>query len=345
MPRQIRVLVESAGRALPISEVRYLRLHQDVHAHHNFEINIPFDKLAGRGGSFVEATHSELIGQRLTLTFCHHETGHPYGLAFVGIVTEMVASSDNDFTGSVTIKGHSTTCLLADGVQKRTFRNQSLAAIIEQVLQPYAMNLLPRDAIRTAATPVPYAVQYNENNFDFLARLLAEAHEWGYYDGQKLQFGAPVYAPPKIMHLDGYWGGYQLQTVVQPSKVTMFAYDPTVHSHWQQGNSPQADGMAANPLAKVTEEISHTLFTQTAYVSPVLPPDNPKALGEAAKAAGNARAGTYVLLRSRSDNPHLALGDVVQLTAKGLGSDNDQVGDVGKYRITQITHYVDEQGN
>ncbi|RZK97395.1 MAG: DUF3857 domain-containing protein, partial [Hymenobacter sp.] len=119
---------------------------------------------------------------------------------------------DNDYTGSFIIRGYGPSCLLTDGVQQRTFVKQSLSSIINQVLQPYRANLLPRALNLTSQAPLPYVVQYNESNFDFLNRLLAECHEWFYYDGTTLHFGLAADAPTVALELHKQWSSFQLES-------------------------------------------------------------------------------------------------------------------------------------
>ena len=209
MARQVQLLIQPKGSSAPLAEFNYVRLYQDLHTHHSFEIGVPFDYVEGRQAGFMQKAHRELVGQPITFSLTPDATGAGQQFAFTGFVTDIVVASDNDYTGSFVIRGYSPTCLLTDGVQQRTFINQTLAGIIGQVLQPYRTNLLPTAKNLTSQAALPYVVQYNESNFDFLNRLLAECHEWFFYDGTTLNFGLPGQQATVPLEMNRHWSSFQ----------------------------------------------------------------------------------------------------------------------------------------
>ena len=344
MARQVTLHIQPKGSAAPLAEFTYVRIYQDLHTHHSFEIGVPFDYLEGRQASFMQKAHRELVGQPITFSLTPDAQGSGQQFAFTGFVTDIVVASDNDYTGSFVIRGYGPSCLLTDGVQQRTFVKQSLSSIINQVLQPYRANLLPRALNLTSQAPLPYVVQYNESNFDFLNRLLAECHEWFYYDGTTLHFGLAADAPTVALELHKQWSSFQLEAAIRPSQVALHGYDPTQHQRWD-GSSPAAPaGLSGNPFAEFAQQTSQDVFTQPLHAPAPLPPQARTDVQTAAKDAGAAVAAGALLFRGRSENPDLRLGTIIDASAEALGSDNLSVGSLGKYRVVQLTHELDYTG-
>lgn len=344
MARQVTLHIQPKGSSAPLTEFTYVRIFQDLHTHHSFEIGVPFDYLEGRQASFMQRAHRELVGQPVTFSLTPDAQGVGQQFAFTGFVTDIVVASDNDYTGSFVIRGYGPSCLLTDGVQQRTFVKQSLNSIINQVLEPYRANLLPRALNLTSQAPLPYVVQYNESNFDFLNRLLAECHEWFYYDGTTLHFGLASDAPTVPLELHKQWSSFQLEAGIRPSQVALHGYDPTQHQHWD-GKSPATPaGLSGNPFAEFAQQTSQDVFTQPLHAPTPLPPQARTDVQTAAQDAGAAVSASALLFRGRSENPDLRLGTIIDASAEALGSDNLSVGSLGKYRVVQLTHELDYTG-
>ncbi|GGF26718.1 type VI secretion system Vgr family protein [Hymenobacter cavernae] len=345
MSRLVKLVVQPKGRKLPITEVGYLRLHQDLHAHHSFELSVPFDYLEGSLGSFMQTAHQELVGKPISLLLQEEATGASTDFAFTGIVTDLVLGNDNDYTGSFLIKGYSPTCLMTDGIQKRTFLNKSLSAIVDQVMQPYPADLLTKTNAPASSKPLPYVVQYNESAFDFLNRLAAECHEWFYYDGTRLQIGRPKEDKTVKLNLDGYWSNFQLSATIRPPKVSLYSYEAPQHKHFRGQGEEQVAGIGTNQYAQFALQTSHEVFTQTSYVAPGLGARSQSELDEANRNMTRAQATSSLTFQGRSEDPNLRLGTIIDVSAEGLGSANTMLDSLGKYRIVSLEHVVDQAGN
>lgn len=255
-------------------------------------------------------------------------------------------NSSNDYTGSFIIRGSSPTSLLTDGVQKRTFRNKSLADIVRQAVQPNPENVL-RIAYGTLrhTAPIPYVAQYHESNFDFLNRLLTAYQEWFYFDGTQLCVGEPPAAEPTSVFMDGYWSHFQLEAAVQPAQASLYGYDATQHQHFQGPAPDPSAALAANPYAQFAVRRARETFPRPSHLSVVGPVASQSELLTRAERLSQSSAAQALTLRGRTDNPNLRLGQLLDATAPGLGSAVTQADSLGKYRIVSLHHAVDEQGN
>ena len=78
--------------------------------------------------------------------------------------------------------------LLNDNPTCKSFENQTLNDIINDVVDDYSEHL-KTDVDARFTNTIPYCVQYNESNYQFLQRLARRYGEWLYNDGKKMVFG------------------------------------------------------------------------------------------------------------------------------------------------------------
>ena len=78
--------------------------------------------------------------------------------------------------------------LLNDNPTCKSFENMTLNDIVNDVVEDYSDHLETEIDSRYTES-IPYCVQYNETNFQFLCRLARRYGEWLYNTGEKLVFG------------------------------------------------------------------------------------------------------------------------------------------------------------
>lgn len=78
--------------------------------------------------------------------------------------------------------------LLNDNPSCKSFENMTLNDIVNDVIDDYTNHLDSEIDSRYTET-IPYCVQYNETNYQFLLRLARRYGEWIYNTGEKLVFG------------------------------------------------------------------------------------------------------------------------------------------------------------
>ena len=108
-------------------------------------------------------------------------------IEFVGVIIGANASrSRSEFT--VNVQACSWDALLNDNPTCKSFENKTLNDIVNDVVDDYFDHLKTKIEARFTE-PIPYCVQYNESNYQFLQRLARRYGEWLYNDGKKLVFG------------------------------------------------------------------------------------------------------------------------------------------------------------
>lgn len=349
MSRQVTSSVQCAGAALaPSADIQQISLTQSLFTHHEFQVVVPFDRVEGSKVSFFSQAHKRLLGQPLTLAIeadsFHFNQGQK--LLFKGVITHLEAGKDNDFAGSVVARGFSPCYLLASGSKKRTFVAKTLDAIFNEVLQPYPANLLARKINPQHKAPLPYVVQYRETNFEFLSRLAAEYGEWFYYDGEALQLGTPASSEEIDFVADGDYNSFSFGMTLLPTKAKMYEYNYQKHQHFKSSTASQSlPSLQNHPYGGFALSQAEKLFSDEAHTtSETLIEGNSQLDEEAKLLKANAAAG-LVTLQGFSDNPNLHLGSVLNVSGEGIGTEHLTAESFGKYRILEITHFIDEVGN
>lgn len=88
----------------------------------------------------------------------------------------------------ISVEAVSWEAMLIDNPNCKSYENSTLADIVNDVIDDYS------DHLETEINPrftdiIPYCVQYNETDYQFLQRLAQRYGEWMYFDGEKLVFG------------------------------------------------------------------------------------------------------------------------------------------------------------
>ena len=106
---------------------------------------------------------------------------------FKGMIIDVSASRATASTQSAYVTVASWDALLQNGPHCRSFENKSLKEIVNTVLNPYQE---VKGVINPRFTDkIPYVVQYNQSDFDFVRMLAIRYGEWMYSTGEEFVFG------------------------------------------------------------------------------------------------------------------------------------------------------------
>ena len=112
--------------------------------------------------------------------------------SFKGLITGISSLRGMGGTPSIYVTASSYDYLLNGAPNCRSFENKTLEEIVTTVVGT-VKNLKYKISPRLKA-PIPYIVQYNQTDYDFLASLARRFGEWMYHDGTNFIFGTIV--PP-----------------------------------------------------------------------------------------------------------------------------------------------------
>jgi len=335
-----------------ITEFTGLSISQSLFGHHQFSLSIPYDRLEGTTGTFLSKAHEELCGQKITISFGQLQaaTGEgkpsnkPFAFAFQGIVTQLEVGNQSDLTGAFQVQGYSPTYFLDDAPVRHTYRQQSLQAVFERVLQPYSGDLLPLQAKPSNTAPITYLAQYDESNFSFLHRLAAQYGEWFYYDGTRLQLGKPA-AKEIPFESDGVRSSFNLNISLRHSAFVVSQYHLAQHQTLKATSEAQSvSWLGQNPLTEFALSQSERLFPTAMQLPPTTAIASQADVDKVAARYKSQHATSLVSCAGWGENPDMQLGNVLNVTGEGMGSNAAGQASFGKYLITSIVHTVDESG-
>lgn len=118
-------------------------------------------------------------------------------IKFKGIITSISGlRSQSEYIINVEAKSYD--ALLIDNPTCKSFENKTLNEIVEDIVDDYSEHLSAEIDARFTEV-MPYTVQYNETNYQFLLRLAQRFGEWIYNDGKHLVFGKLPQGEPVIL--------------------------------------------------------------------------------------------------------------------------------------------------
>jgi type VI secretion system secreted protein VgrG len=343
MSQQVRTKLElETGKK--IARFKDLVISQDLFRHHQFEITVPFNELEKKDEIFFQDAHKDICGKTLTISFESTSKKDDFDFQFKGIITEIILSNLSDFSNVFIIKGYSSTMLLEDYSLRRTFIQKSVQQIFDTVLNDYPGNVIKKKLSPRNKSSIPYVVQYDETNFEFMSRLAAEYGEWLYYDGQEIVLGSAGSSKEVDFIIDGKQS-FDTSITLMPAKFNMSAYDYTKDQSYKGKSSGQTvEGLGQ--FSKFALDESENLFSQEALMIANKPVYNQNELDDLIKFRRSCIASNLIVFHGRGDNANLMVGTVISVSAtraeKGKRSNQESI---GKYRITEITHSVDINGN
>jgi Rhs element Vgr protein len=341
MAKQVNVNIELEG-GTKLSHCINLVIRQEFGNPHSFEVTVPFEVLEDSSEIFFNQSHETVMGKVIQFSIKPSSSDESQGFDFKGIVTSIELRNNNSVNPCFCLKGTSADGLLKDGIQRRTFVNQTLKQIYDKVLDGYPQNLLKRK-IRIEDNPtLEYVVQYNESNYDFLKRLSQEHGNWFYYNGLELIAGSNE-DDSSDFQIDGIQN-YNMSISIYPSRFGVYNYNYQKHEE-TSGISKDQKLSGLNKLTGFALDKAESIFSQENQLVSVNAIENGSAINDLVKMAKAMQADDYVHFNGTGENCDLPLGRVV--AAKGIIY-NDEGGrseeNLGKYRITGIVHTVDENG-
>lgn len=124
--------------------------------------------------------------------------------SFKGLITGVSSSRGMGGTPSIFVTASSYDYLLNGAPNCRSFENKTLEEIVSAVTG--SVTKLKTKISPRLKTAIPYIVQYNQTDYDFLASLARRFGEWMYHDGTCFVFGEIVSPSDNVVNMR-YPGG------------------------------------------------------------------------------------------------------------------------------------------
>ena len=175
-------------------------------------------------------------------------------IKFKGIITSINGSrSMSEY--SIDIEAKSYDALLIDNPTCKSFENKTLNDIVEDVVDDYS-DLIDAKIDARFTDVLPYTVQYNETNYQFLLRLAQRFGEWIYNDGEHLIFGnLPQGEPVTLGYPDKDITAYNVDLKIQH---TAFSHVASSYNSYDSNTKEGVEEMEReyNNLADVVFNIA-----------------------------------------------------------------------------------------
>lgn len=205
---------------------------------------------------------TQLIGKSIEIKASSKKTSLEEGASadafdFKGVIIDVNASRATASAQSASIIAASYDCLLQNSPHCRSFEDKTLKEIVDTVLQPYKDIqgvIKPR-----FASKIPYIVQYNQSDFDFIRMLAVRFGEWMYNTGTKFIFGEFDNSNASTASLQ-YPGG-SLMSYGLSQEMNSFAFNHLLSNHYAFGTGKETIKNAGNSQA----DAKYNDWTDKAY--------------------------------------------------------------------------------
>ncbi|GAB2556266.1 type VI secretion system Vgr family protein [Spirosoma areae] len=341
MAKQVIAHIElEDGKELRL--VSSLTIEQDLFGHHQFDLTVPFEELEDVNELFFHESHRTVVGKTIQFSFDPFLEDGSFDFRFKGIITELALKNTSDLSNEFLLKGYGLTILLEDSRLRRTFLQCTLEDIVKQVLNPYPNNLLKRSVKPKHSESLNYVVQYDETNFEFLARLAAEYGEWCFYDGLQLIFGKPN--DQKVdFKVDGMQT-FAMSLRLKPAKFLYTRYDYLADETYQShSKDQQVSGLGQ--WGEFALDESEKMFSQESQMPLPKLVYGQSELDAVTKTQKAMETSRLVDFQGFGENPDVSVGTVVSVKGTRITERGSSEENFGSYRVTHVSHSLDSSGN
>lgn len=319
-----------------------LLLEQKMNSCHYFEVVKEFFSQDEMWKTKPEAL-VKMIGSRALIYLEHLDGSHPY--EFSGWVTDVQIDSWENFTDSLDYKHRSNKVrIIGQGDVVKLDGTPTMNSYVDKPLSDIVKRVTEKASFEIKCNPkykglLPYAMQYGESNFDFLNRLSCTYGELFYYDGRTLFFGTPDDPRAEDLYVDQNLISLRTYSSAVPRKYTGYGYLPMEDQFVRTPEHFKPN--AENHLLKTITERSDYLFPDKGVVEAGTAAYSEDHLYDMAKGLRLDAAGRMLNIEGQTRTCRIKLGSLVNV----LFPHRMDVPSLGQYRIIQLTHRIDKNGN
>jgi len=308
-------------------------LIQHTNAHDEFTIIVNDTAIDDFKGQVMKNSQ-ELLGQNITIHF------HQYGsviYTFRGIIAHICnKKNQGGGYGKLHISGYAPSIVLDGGKTCQSYENKTLPEIIKEATEEYPQeSQIHIEGLINNEEKIPYTVQYNESDYQFIQRLAKRYGEFFYYNGTQFIFGSRA---QKTITL--YEGGdlreVEFELLLKPQKFNYLSYNSQMTRTEVKSSEQTETQYKENPFQFTAIKASEKVFAKTTDQTYGALPDEFRGdyLKDAVQREKESRE-QLMQVRGRSRNPHVHIGCFVKLIdINGLPMET--------YRVIDVTHYQGE---
>ncbi|MDH7448222.1 type VI secretion system Vgr family protein [Aquimarina sp. 2201CG14-23] len=337
MAADTQVQIYIGGESIPA--FKSLSLHQEIDAHHSFELVCRKDVLetvtediSGESINFLGAVF--LLKIQAVNGFSNDEI-----LEFKGVVTSInTVKGFYQKTGDlIHIHGKSCSIIADDGPHYASHKDLGISEILEKTFSGYDKGILQFNFSPKKLTPIHYSVQQEESAFQYTSRLAAQYGEWFYYNGTQLVFGKPENKDPVKLRYgyDLFELSMQLETI--PNNFKYFTND-YLSDAFHEVKTKELTSSSKGVISTISQKSNQLFQKETqVFVSAHDDTQMKSRIDDQVLLQKKANEINQVKVQGKSSNPSIMVGSVITI-------DGDVSSSYGNYRITKVTHNCGESG-
>ncbi|NID12115.1 type VI secretion system Vgr family protein [Fibrivirga algicola] len=328
---------------MTFTQVSTLTIRQPFDAHQPFEFSLLPGMLPDKPSTVSIRTYADkLVGEEINIKLKLTDNGvESQSLLFKGIVTGVKLAKSPTAANVIHVSGVSPTLLLGANRTTRSFTQQSLRDIVSRITS--SVNLSSKVSPSNNPT-IPYVTQYEETNYHFLQRLAKSYGEWMYYDGQSFIFGKGGRSSAEAIALQYGINVFDLDYSLRVGPVNQKAqyYDYQTHKPLEAPSSgASVDGL--QEFAQLMHKKSEKLFKDELVELGYQNHQSDGSLKSAVKLGKSERSNSFAILQGTTPEMKLKIGGLIKV--KDDHYTDGQTIDYGSFLITQLTHYLDGNGD
>ncbi len=324
------------GKEVLANATFQVEIVQVMGTHNLFKLNFATSSNEGYGATLMDESINH-IGKKISISYQD-------SLEFIGLINDVQVHKANAATGIISITGYSEDVLLAQRYDCMSFEEGlTLQDVISEAIKDHK-GVQQKFGYQMGVT-LPYTVQYNETDFDFLYRMCARYGKWLYNNGKELCIGR---IGEKTV--EGIYGKelrtFGLKGSLQEQAFSVNQHD-WVNNSPLEGHSSISRPEAKHPYVNTIKQNSDFLYKTEGYYNWVHgQPEysSQQGIDQATKAHTLGKTANMLKAKGTSILYKLRLGDTLQV--KGFNfTDEKKKEAYGSYLITKIKHSFGSAGN
>lgn len=317
-------------------QIRYyekLSLVQELGSHHTLTLLCSLEDIITEATT-MPGNSKQLLGEKVFVTIENTRFGDTMqSIEFKGIVTKITHPIDNYRGAVICIEASSMTILAEQGKKYTSHTDLDLADIATQTLQGIDADKLSYEIAPRDQSPIPYSVQYNESDFEYLARLAQYRNEWFYYDGKKIILGSPSTQTAEIK-IDAHLKVFNFHFCPKPNTPLYISNDYHTGEPLQKDSSQITTSQEY--FQKFVNDKAQQMYRKSNTVLATNLPHNTHMISSfEQKVTEHAQAvsASQVTFSGESDHTGVQLGTIMHVQHQG------------KYRVTKVRHTNTHDGD
>jgi type VI secretion system secreted protein VgrG len=318
-----------------LDKVTYLSVGQRMDAHHSFEFRMVLED--AKKETFTDHARKYLGKHAAIEINFANQTAAAKDLRFEGVVTGTSFHRSQGGSPEISISGHSKTLLLDGQGRNRSFSEKNLKQVVDALCEALGDSTFKTKIAPKYKAKLPYVVQYEESDLQFLTRLANRYGEWFFFDGTTLYFGKPADQKSEELTFGLNLFSFDIALGLQRNNFQQKHWDHKEHTLNNSSSSDQKlgldddayGGLLKNPAAQLFKPGDLTMVGNAADKGD---------LDQRTSARKQANASRSVSFSGVSDHTRLHPGVRIKVKGSTIGDKGEEPGEYGEFYVTSVQH-------